>query len=429
MEWNVKSALVRCGAIATALVALLAPAVGACTGDCDADGQVLVDEIVLGVGLALGTAPTSSCFAYDRNFDDVVTVDEILDAVGAALEGCPTPQTTAFVIATNFETGSFTTVDLASRQVELAASPARRVNADAIARQFGERVYVVNRFGLMGDSVQARDPASEYAVVWDCSTGAGSNPQDIAFTGPEKAYVALLEERELLVIDPSVDSSCAGFVRGTIDLSAYADPDGIPEMGAMTVIDGLLYVTLQRLDRNDLFAPAGRGVVVVIDTATDAVLDAIEMAGENPFSRMVQRGNRLWISSVGQFTVRDAGIEAIDLETRQSLGFVVTEEALGGDITDFVVVAEHIGYAVVSGSDFSNSLVEFAPETGTVTRTLIGGSRFIAQVQVTDRGELYVSDRSATSPGLRVYGVRDGIELPGSPLDLGLPPFDVTFLR
>ena len=414
--------------LALVLLASAAP-VFACTGDCDADGRVLVDEIVLGVNLALGTEATASCYAYDRNFDDAVTVDEILSAVSSALEGCSAPQTTAFVTATDFETGAFATVDLDRREVVLPATPSRQINADSIARAFDGRIYLVNRFGLSGDAVQARDPDDAYAVDWDCSTGAGSNPHDIAFAAADKAYVTLFESTELLVIDPSVGSDCSGFVRGTIDLSPYADDDGVPEMDAMTIIDEVLFVTLQRLDRNDLFSPNGRGVVVAIDTRTDTVTRAIELAGENPFSRIVRRGNELWIASVGAFTQRDGGIEAIDLATMEPLGFVVREEDLGGDITDFVVVSEQIAYAVLSGDDFSNSLVEFSPATGVVKRTLIGGSSFIAQIQVSERGDVYVSDRSFASPGLRIFDVRSGTELGGSPLDLGLPPFDITFLR
>lgn len=418
-------------AVALALglqLAAAAPAT-ACTGDCNGDGQVLVDEIVRGVSMALGTEPESACLAYDRNFDDAVTVDELLAAVSQALEGCPAPQTVAFVTATDFETGAFATVDLASRQVLLPAAPARQINGDSVARSFDGRVFVVSRFGLSGDTVQARDPQRGFALDWDCSTGAGTNPQEIAFAARDKAYVTLLEATELLVVDPSVGRNCAGFVRGRIDLSAFADDDGVPEMAALMVVDDVLYVVLQRLDRNDLFTPNGQGIVVAIDVATDTVVRAIGLSGQNPFSRLVRRGNQLWVSSVGWFAERDGGIEAIDVTTNAPLGWVVTEEALGGDITDFVVVTDDIGYAVVSGDDFANELVEFSPRTGERRRTLVGGSTFLSQVQVNERGELYVADRSFRSPGLRVFDVRSGAELPGSPIDLGLPPFDITFLR
>ncbi len=63
-----------------------------CAGDCDGDGTVTVDEIVLGVNIALGSVPAEQCLAADHNRDGNVTIDELLAAVNHALAGCgPTP--------------------------------------------------------------------------------------------------------------------------------------------------------------------------------------------------------------------------------------------------------------------------------------------------------------------------------------------------
>jgi hypothetical protein len=61
----------------------------ACIGDCSADGQVTVDELVKGVNIALGTALLSDCAAFDKNGDQRVMVDELVTAVNNALSGCP----------------------------------------------------------------------------------------------------------------------------------------------------------------------------------------------------------------------------------------------------------------------------------------------------------------------------------------------------
>lgn len=60
----------------------------ACTGDCDGDGSVTVDEVVRGVNIALGTLAVTECQAFDQNADTLVTVDEIVAAVNRALNGC-----------------------------------------------------------------------------------------------------------------------------------------------------------------------------------------------------------------------------------------------------------------------------------------------------------------------------------------------------
>jgi pseudomonalisin len=59
-----------------------------CPGDCNGDSVVGIDEVVIGVNIALGTTPLSQCLGLDTNGDGVVTVDELLQAVGHALNGC-----------------------------------------------------------------------------------------------------------------------------------------------------------------------------------------------------------------------------------------------------------------------------------------------------------------------------------------------------
>ena len=60
----------------------------ACPGDCDDSGAVTVDELVRGVGIALGTGAADTCAALDANGDGAVAIDELIAAVRAALDGC-----------------------------------------------------------------------------------------------------------------------------------------------------------------------------------------------------------------------------------------------------------------------------------------------------------------------------------------------------
>jgi hypothetical protein len=77
--------------VGTAITVLFActPAAAVCPGDCNVDGVVVVNEIVLGVMAARGPAAMARCPAADANDDDVVTVEELVGAVDAALRGCP----------------------------------------------------------------------------------------------------------------------------------------------------------------------------------------------------------------------------------------------------------------------------------------------------------------------------------------------------
>jgi len=60
-----------------------------CVGDCDGDGIVSINELLVGVNIAIGGAPVSACVQFDLNGDHTVTVNEIIAAVKNALGGCP----------------------------------------------------------------------------------------------------------------------------------------------------------------------------------------------------------------------------------------------------------------------------------------------------------------------------------------------------
>jgi bacillolysin len=60
-----------------------------CAGDCNADGEVAIEDLIKSVSIALGAADPSTCLAIDLNADQSVSVDELVRAVNAALDGCP----------------------------------------------------------------------------------------------------------------------------------------------------------------------------------------------------------------------------------------------------------------------------------------------------------------------------------------------------
>mgnify|MGYP000045609439 CR=1 FL=1 len=93
----------RYGSVALlALVALgrAAAAQPSCLGDCNRDGEVTVDEIVVAVQIALAAVPVEVCVAIDRDGDGDATIDEILAAVQHAASGCPEPGQWRFTDAT-----------------------------------------------------------------------------------------------------------------------------------------------------------------------------------------------------------------------------------------------------------------------------------------------------------------------------------------
>lgn len=69
-------------------VSLPTPTPTPCAGDCNGDGSVTVDELVVGVNLILEQIPISTCVQFDTTSDGRVTVDELTAGVRAVLEGC-----------------------------------------------------------------------------------------------------------------------------------------------------------------------------------------------------------------------------------------------------------------------------------------------------------------------------------------------------
>jgi len=335
--------------------------------------------------------------------------------------GCETgPQ--AVITTTDYSTGALSSVSLdGSFKVR---SNAASIHSDAVVRVFGDLVYVVNR-----------DPADCFSTIRQFSVGNGSDPHDIAVASPTRAYVPRYNETDLWIVDPST-----GTHTGTIDLSALADGDGIPEMDQVLLADGMLFVTIQRADRNQLpWSPDGESYVAVVDVAADTLLDTdaatpgvqpITLPAANPFStlqRDAATGN-LYVAGVGEWGVADAGVAWVSAASLTGAGLSLTGAGAGGDITDVEIVSAMRGYAIVTDAVYSTTLLAFDPASGAVTDTVYAPGTFSLQdAEVSPGGDLYLADRSVTAPGIRIYGAATGIEKTTSPIDVGLPPFNIDF--
>lgn len=346
--------------------------------------------------------------------------------------------TRAFVLTSDYSSGSLSVVDVVSRSV---SPDVAGTYSDAVERWYGGLLYVVNRLGA--DNVQVIDPAQNYTTLRQFSVGAGTNPQDIAFVSPQKAYVSRLGSPDLLIVNPST-----GGTLGSIPLAAFADADGNPEPARMTMVGSLLCVTLQRL--TNFQAGSDSAEVVLIDTAADTVVDAdprrtgtqaIALHARNPVTRFVVVADPsdpgrtdLLVGCAGQYQVADGGVERIVLPATSaplpgpalSAGLVTTEATLGGDVNALAAWRGR-GYTVVSDASFRTRLVAWDRNTGALLDTVYATTDFgIADIAVNDRNELWVCDNGFTTAGVRIF--RAGADTPlAGPLDVDLPPVGITF--
>lgn len=61
---------------------------GTCTGDCNSDGAVTVDELIMGVNIALGSMSLDQCPQFDPGGTGAVSIDDLILGVSNGLAGC-----------------------------------------------------------------------------------------------------------------------------------------------------------------------------------------------------------------------------------------------------------------------------------------------------------------------------------------------------
>jgi hypothetical protein len=310
------------------------------------------------------------------------------------------------------------------------------VHSDAVGREHDGLVYIVNR--LYGDNIQVLDPGSGFSTVRQFSVGPGTSPQDIAFVADDRAYVPLYESTWLLEVDPTT-----GTVTDSIDLSGLADADGLPEMGHAVAAAGYIFVAIQRIDRDVYWTPVPPSYLAVIDPSTNALVDvdpvtpgvqSIELAATNPYGEIVVEAStgHLLVPESGNWGSLDGGVEVIDPVNLTSLGFITSEAQLGGDLNDVTLDVSGRSHAMLSVASpgWESYVVAWDRATG----DLIGdvyrpGGWTVADIEVhAGTGQLFVSDRTYSDPGVRVFDATSGLESSNGSLFVGLPPHDLILL-
>ena len=342
-------------------------------------------------------------------------------------------ETRAFVATTDFGSGAISTVELGPPRT--AVNDRAAICSDAVLRYAFGQLYVIERFGC--DAIRVLDPVT-CGLVRQFSVGNGSNPNDICLLSPTKAYVTRYDSADLWIVDPS-----SGAFLGAIPLAAFADHDGIPEMNRMIYANGKVFVTCQRLDRDNFFLPTDSSLVVVIDPATDQPVDCdaaapgvqgVLLPRANPTTEFATTpAGDFLLGCTGAYGANDGAVVRFDPRTL-ACAVEATEAALGGDINDVCVSPGATGtgraFCVVSDASFNTNLVSYE-RTGPPAVTMVhpGVGFVLADAEVDDRDEVWLCDRTASAPGMRVFDAATRAELTAQPIATGLPPNDLCFDR
>lgn len=244
--------------------------------------------------------------------------------------------------------------------------PVRDIDSNATLRFANDVIYVVNP---TSGTIDVFDPDG-LTLAETYSLGKTCEPRDIAVVDANVAYVTCSNGTHLLRL-----SLTSGVVTESVDLSLFADPDGIPDLNMMILHEGRMFVQVQRTCPGGAFTPPP--MIAVVDVATETLIDvdastpgtqAIELQGSPPKFKMqvIPETQRLFVSASGDFFDM-GGIEMIDLDSLQSLGLVIAEAdgQTGADLGAFVLTTPDSGFLTYS-TDFllSSHLKSFSVNGG-----------------------------------------------------------------
>lgn len=262
----------------------------------------------------------------------------------------------------------------------------------ATVKAFGQYYYRIQQF--QSDSVTKVAVAAPNTPIWQYSTQDpsevnSSNPYDLVFVNSTKAYLIRYGSTKVWIVNPSATSE-AGFKIGELNLSAYTDADGAPDMCCGVIANGKLFIVLQRLVD---WCPSEIAYVAVFDTTTDTEINTgmgsgskigIPLTIKNPNSiQYIAQNNRIYVQGIGSYPGGSCdpvyeytgGIESINPVTYASA--IVLDDGNAsthpyGAISGMLIASPTKGYFVGYAGWGNNTLYAFNPTTGEVSGALSG---------------------------------------------------------
>jgi YVTN family beta-propeller protein len=294
---------------------------------------------------------------------------------------------------------------------------------DPVLRQYGDKLYVINRFG--SNNVTILD-AKTLMFEEQISTGANSNPQDVAVVG-NKLYVPALGTAGVVVI------TRGSTAQTTIDLSALDSMgmnDGKPECVSAYVVGTKLYVACAVLDN---FNAVEVGKIAVIDTATDMMVTSVNMNYKNPVGFFKASppgsvyGGDLLIPTVPDYNNYATGcIERVSTAATPTVACGLTNQEMAGFANSLAIAADgSLMYIAVDTFDASfnqtGTLKGFDLQSGMLwAAPLSVPTELIVDVAACPGGNIVAADNTFNAGGLRVW--EDTEQRTTEPKPIGLPP-------
>ena len=223
---------------------------------------------------------------------------------------------------TDFSTGALSVLDLATGEVEEGVAP---TSPDPLVTVSGGQVIQLN--GYLHDTVRIYEPHDWSEPLGEYGVGQAANPHDAEQINGE-LWLSLYGRDALEIREPA-----SGVLLDTVDLSTWADADGLPEAASLLMVESRLLVALQRFDRTRDWAPLP-GHIVAIDTDTRQVVGDWAV-GTSPRLSAHSEPGHAWVVT-GSYAdgepALDGAVTSLSLE--DGLGDVVWDEGMRGERVD-----------------------------------------------------------------------------------------------
>lgn len=346
-------------------------------------------------------------------------------------------------VASDYSSGSFSIINTSNFGV--SSSVKSYDTSDIVINTYNQHFYVIGRY--QGDFIEKYSISSPTVNVFPNAyktidgSETTSNPQELIFASEQVAYLTRRNSSKQWIVNPSANVE-SSFKTGELDLSAYDEGSGSPEITTGTIVGNNLFLIAQRLDSN---SATTESYLIVIDTTTNtevntgksSTLNGIPLPAQNPSSiQYLSETGLLYINCVGQYGSSFSGTK------RRFNGGVVTvnpstyDTALliddgdnaevettatgthGGLFTNSVVLNSTKGYLVTYAGWQNTALKTFNPSTqtvGSVVASLEG--KDIRGISIDNKNQLWVS----TGTGVTVVNTTDDSVLK-TDLDIGLVP-------
>ncbi len=315
--------------------------------------------------------------------------------------------------------------------------------SDLTIAAFGNYFFVFERFGANNIAKYKIDQPDK--PIWQFSTEGdetNSNPYDLIFVNEKKAYLLRYGSDKAWIVNPSATKE-ESFKIGELDLSAYNDADGPPNMSAGVIVNQKLYITLQRSDLTVWPIVHEQPYIAVFDTVADSEIDTqncncarkgvVISDIKNPTAiQYIASNDKLYIQCVGDWDILTnedrGGIIEMNPHTYQ-MRVVLIDDMDYGVISGMAIISPTKGYFVGYAGWGDNTLYSFDPSCGCDIKAINGFRNisiygFDAGVQLDKNHMLWVCNQT----NFRVDILNTSTDIVDEQINTELNPIKVVFV-